>query len=142
MRLPLMAGVMFVTCLGVGVSGRVRPVVLQSERIRRAIEGESLFRSYCASCHGRDGKGHGPVAEALKRPPADLTRIAQRNGGTFPLDRVERLVANGDPSPPAHGGKDMPVWGPIFGSLFPGSFNPVNPRIEDVVRYVESIQAR
>jgi mono/diheme cytochrome c family protein len=106
------------------------------------LDGERLFQAYCATCHGRSGKGDGPAAQALKTRPADLTLLTQRNGGAFPRDRVTRLVANGEPTTPAHGSKDMPVWGPLFEGLAPGSFQPVNPRIEDVVRYLESIQVK
>src|ERR1051325_8535844 len=86
---------------------------------RRVMDGEQLFRSYCAPCHGSDGKGRGPAAAALKSMPADLTGIAARNGGTFPKARVIRYVAEGEPSIPAHGSKTMPVWGPNFAALDP-----------------------
>lgn len=39
---------------------------------------------YCASCHGVDAKGEGPVAKSLNVKPSDLTRIAARSGGKFP----------------------------------------------------------
>ena len=45
-----------------------------------SLAGADNFRSYCAPCHGRDGKGHGPVASALTTPPADVTKLASRNG--------------------------------------------------------------
>jgi mono/diheme cytochrome c family protein len=113
----------------------------QSATVRQRLEGEQLFRSYCAACHGVDGKGTGPAASALKTPPADLTSIAARNGGTFPRDRIVRYVANGEPAVAAHGSKEMPIWGPNFVALAPGSYRPVNERIEAVVSYVESIQS-
>jgi mono/diheme cytochrome c family protein len=46
-----------------------------------SIQGPALSKAYCASCHGADGKGDGPMAKSLKVKPADLTRIAARNGG-------------------------------------------------------------
>lgn len=113
----------------------------QSASVRQLMDGEQLFRSYCAACHGTDGRGRGPAASALKTLPADLTLIARRNGGTFPRDRVTRYVAEGEPSIPAHGSKEMPIWGPNFLALAPGSYKSVNERIEAVVSYVESIQA-
>jgi mono/diheme cytochrome c family protein len=75
--------------------------------------GAILFRQYCASCHGVDGRGDGPVAPSLRTEPPDLTTIAQRAGGQFDLKQVmavidgERLVA-------AHGPRTMPVWGVVF----------------------------
>jgi cytochrome c len=31
-----------------------------------SMYGPDLYRSYCATCHGRDGKGNGPVAAGLE----------------------------------------------------------------------------
>ena len=106
-----------------------------------SLAGGDLFRFYCASCHGREGKGDGPVASALSRRPPDLTTIARRSGGRFPADRVERFVT-GDREPTmAHGSADMPVWGPIFQALDPQDrMNRI--RIENVVAFIESIQTK
>jgi len=38
----------------------------ERQTLIRSVEGVDLYRAYCASCHGKDGKGHGPVAPALK----------------------------------------------------------------------------
>src|SRR5689334_1329693 len=62
-------------------------------RLIASLEGPDLFRSYCASCHGVDGKGNGPVSPALKTKPTDLTSISRRNGGIFPADRVSKIIA-------------------------------------------------
>jgi len=44
-------------------------------------------------------------------------------------------------STPAHGASDMPVWGPIFRGL--DSRREINEqRIENLVKYIESIQAK
>jgi mono/diheme cytochrome c family protein len=112
----------------------------QSVTMRRLLDGERMFHSYCAACHGQDGRGHGPAAPALKNVPADLTLIASRNGGTFPTERIVQYVANGDPATPAHGSKEMPVWGPILTALELGANRPVNERIETLVAYLQSIQ--
>ena len=45
--------------------------------------GKDMFNNYCAVCHGTDGKGTGPAATALKATPADLTALAQKNGGKY-----------------------------------------------------------
>jgi len=102
------------------------------------MSGMDNFMLYCAPCHGRDGKGGGPVAGALKTRPADLTRISARNKGVFPADSVRRFVTNGA-LVPAHGSTEMPVWGPTFRSL-DSSDKLVDIRIANVVSYLESIQ--
>lgn len=79
-------------------------------------DGGTLYRAYCASCHGLDGKGGGPAAEALRMRPADLTALAARNGGRFPSRKIERLLG-GEDAIAAHGSRQMPVWGPAFSSL-------------------------
>jgi mono/diheme cytochrome c family protein len=108
----------------------------------RSLTGGDLFEFYCATCHGHDGRGNGPVVAALKAPPPDLTQISRRHGGTFPRDRVERFVTNdGGVLAPAHGTSAMPVWGPIFRSLDPTDLM-VKVRIANVVAHVESIQAK
>jgi mono/diheme cytochrome c family protein len=108
----------------------------------RSVVGGDSFRFYCATCHGRDGKGNGPVVAALKRPPPDLTRVALRNGGVFPRARVEAyLTDDGVPPAAAHGNTEMPVWGPIFRGLDP-SDALVKVRIANLVGFIESIQVR
>ena len=67
----------------------------------------------CASCYGVDGKGWGPVGPALKTVPTNLTLLSAKNGGAFPVARVAAEIQGGAMTP-AHGGKDMPVWGPVF----------------------------
>lgn len=47
------------------------------------VSGRADFEVLCAGCHGTDATGNGPAAAGLPRPPADLTRIAVRNGGYF-----------------------------------------------------------
>ena len=107
----------------------------------QSLSGGDLFRAYCATCHGRDGKGDGPVASALNRRPSDLTTIAKRNGGRYPTDRIERFVSGDREATLAHGSSEMPVWGPIFQALDPrDTVNRV--RIENLVAFIESIQTK
>jgi mono/diheme cytochrome c family protein len=72
--------------------------------------GAQLFISLCASCHGEQARGDGPVASLLVTPPSDLTRLAQRSGGRFTADTVQRFI-DGREVVRAHGPRDMPVWG-------------------------------
>jgi mono/diheme cytochrome c family protein len=107
-----------------------------------SMYGRDLYEFYCASCHGRDLKGTGPVAPALKAEPPDLTRLAIHNGGVFPRVRVEEIVTGRNRRPlPAHGSSEMPVWGPIFRGLDPhDAANQV--RISNIIDYIESLQVR
>jgi mono/diheme cytochrome c family protein len=72
--------------------------------------GEEQFLRYCAACHGEDGRGHGPAASALMKPPADLTRIAARRGGQFPDAEIAQYI-DGRFEVTAHGSREMPIWG-------------------------------
>lgn len=110
------------------------PVVADS------MVGQDLFRLYCGSCHGTDGRGNGPAAAALKTPPANLTTIRSRHGGAFPRDEIVTFITKGD-RVAAHGSSDMPVWGPIFQGLDP---SPVRTRvrIDNLVSFIESLQAK
>jgi mono/diheme cytochrome c family protein len=75
--------------------------------------GAQLFRYYCASCHGRSGEGDGPVAPFFKLRPPDLTEITRRSGGTYPAERVRRIIDGREMLSP-HGAREMPVWGFVF----------------------------
>jgi mono/diheme cytochrome c family protein len=72
--------------------------------------GAAIYLERCASCHGGNGKGDGPVAAALKVAPPDLTTITRRAGGTFPATHIVRVITYGG-SISAHGNQEMQVWG-------------------------------
>ena len=78
--------------------------------------GHRYFIRYCSACHGVEGRGDGPTASALQPPPADLTRIAQRRGGHFPVTEITAYI-DGQTVVPAHGHREMPVWGERFGEM-------------------------
>jgi mono/diheme cytochrome c family protein len=104
-----------------------------------SLSGGDLFRFYCATCHGYEGKGDGPAVSSLKKQPPDLRGISARNGGHFPSEELRRFVAGEDRLVAAQGSREMPVWGPIFHSLEPR--DPLTRiRIENVVAYIESMQ--
>jgi mono/diheme cytochrome c family protein len=104
----------------------------------RSVEGPDLFRAYCASCHGKDGKGNGPAAPALKATVPDLTLIAKRNGGKFPQERVRRIVM-GEGMIASHGSREMPVWGPIFHQV-ESDVDLGYVRVDNLLKYLRSIQ--
>lgn len=58
----------------------------------RQVSGRALYQDYCVACHGASGRGDGPAAAGLPRRPADLTGIAARNGGVFPMVRVMSVI--------------------------------------------------
>ena len=67
---------------------------------------------YCALCHGLEGTGLGPLSDALQKTPPDLTLLAQRNGGVFPVDRVKQIIDSGGMA--SHGMMAMLAWGKVF----------------------------
>ncbi|MCG2626947.1 cytochrome c [Bradyrhizobium sp. WYCCWR 13023] len=78
--------------------------------------GKGEFQSSCASCHGVDARGKGPVSAQLRVPPADLTMLAKNNNGVFPTDALYQAI-DGTKTVPAHGTREMPVWGERFNPI-------------------------
>jgi Cytochrome c len=104
-----------------------------------SIDGPTLYVTYCAVCHGSNGEGHGPMEPILSVQIPNLTEIAKRNGGVFPLKRVQRIIAGEKESGLGHGTRKMPIWGPIFSQVTTDQdFGKV--RIYNLAKYLESIQ--
>jgi len=106
-----------------------------------AASGKLMYSSYCAPCHGVDGRGQGPVASALRTPPMDLTVLSRNNHEKFPDTHIVSVLQNGAEIP-SHGTAEMPVWGPILGKM-----NQSNPqdrllRISNLSRYLETMQVK
>lgn len=72
--------------------------------------GETEYLSKCATCHGADGKGTGPLSAPLKIRPADLTTLAKRNNGTFSPKAIYEMI-DGRTAVRPHRSIDMPIWG-------------------------------
>jgi mono/diheme cytochrome c family protein len=125
--------------LAVSVSAQISN---QQQPAIRPVEGASIFRTSCASCHGLDGRGKGPVAKALKRDVPDLTKLSLRNNSVFPGIHVRTIIMfGGDELLSAHGSKEMPIWGSIFHEIeFDQDLG--NVRLENVAKYLESIQRK
>jgi hypothetical protein len=105
-----------------------------------AVSGESMYVNYCAACHGTNGKGNGPALRALNSRPEDLTMLARNNGGKFPVDHVVSVLRFGSTSQ-AHDSINMPVWGPILGSLNrSNSVAEQQQRISNLTRYLNTMQ--
>jgi mono/diheme cytochrome c family protein len=75
--------------------------------------GEKEYLRSCASCHGRTGKGDGPVVESLKRRPTDLTKLSEGNKGVFPFARTYEVI-DGRFNVMVHGPREMPIWGDVY----------------------------
>ncbi len=110
-------------------------------KVTSAASGKEMYVSYCAVCHGADGKGNGPAASALKTPPSDLAALSKNNGGKFPSLKVSTAI-RGDADVVAHGTKEMPVWGPLFRDLSQGHEGEVQQRINNLTKYIESLQEK
>jgi mono/diheme cytochrome c family protein len=106
-----------------------------------SIRGDNLFGAYCASCHGSDAEGNGPMAAWLKVHPSDLTRIAARNGGQFPRERVDRIISGEQPLASGHGTRAMPIWGPVFSEVTRDQ-DLGRVRIDNLARYLRDIQRK
>ena len=103
--------------------------------------GKQMFTSYCAPCHGVDGRGHGPAATALKDQPSDLTGLIKKNHGRFPDTHIVSILQFGT-DVQAHGSAEMPVWGPILGKMNVANAQDKQLRISNLSRYIESMQER
>ncbi|WP_342587254.1 c-type cytochrome [Mesorhizobium helmanticense] len=107
--------------------------------------GEAEYLNSCAVCHGVDGKGDGPLRDLLIKRPADLTHLAERNGGTFPYSRVFATI-DGRYAIPSHGNREMPVWGYQFLEDDAKTYGPTGgevvttERIHNLAGYIETLQ--
>jgi mono/diheme cytochrome c family protein len=110
----------------------------------RLTDGGELFVELCGACHGKGGKGDGPVAAVLKTPVPDLTLLAANNEGIFPEEQIEDSIV-GKSKVTSHGTIDMPVWGSAFEGVRP-DWKPFHreawarQRIHNLVEYISTIQ--
>ena len=103
--------------------------------------GKDMYVQYCATCHGKEGKGDGPAAKALKMQPTDLTRLTSNNHGTFPDIRIARVIQGSD-ALAAHGSREMPIWGEVFTRMDAGGAASAKLRVENLTEYIKSLQAK
>lgn len=108
--------------------------------VSEAAMGASLYKSYCAVCHGSSGKGDGPMADQLRFRPSDLTAIAKRSGGKYPFEQVHKII-DGRIQVKGHGGPDMPVWGDAFKNAYDGyDEKKVQEKINRLNNHLASLQ--
>lgn len=105
----------------------------QTELIAR---GKITYRVYCRNCHGDVGKGDGKLVDILRSKPTDLTQISKKNDGTFPFDRVYRII-DGREEVVSHG--DMPLWGQAFQEST-GNEDETRGKIMQLIEFLKSIQ--
>jgi len=97
--------------VGIAVCGL--PGQGNADRDDLILRGAWDYHEACAVCHGQNGAGDGTMGAILKVAPPDLTRLSERNGGTFPFERVFQVIDGRFPVE-SHGSADMPVWGRMF----------------------------
>jgi mono/diheme cytochrome c family protein len=121
---------------GVGLGQEKSP-----RKMPMTLDGKELFVAYCASCHGMDGKGKGPVAAALKNGAPDLSTLTKRKQGKFPTAELEKLILGDGMTAAAHGSREMPVWGPVFRRV-ENDRDLGLVRVRRVVEFVETLQVK
>lgn len=125
-----------ITGLGAAQNPKIKKVPV---KLSGTIDGAQLYREHCAVCHGVDAKGAGPAAEALKRPPTDLTQISRKNGGKYPGLAIQQKIRGGEIK--EHGTVEMPIWGKLL--IAPGKGQTdADIRIYALTAYIEQIQAK
>ncbi len=135
--------VLLIMTIGFRMAGQTGATI-PSPDTSKAVDpnsGKELYTAYCALCHGADGKGGGPFSPQLKVAPPDLTQLLKENHGTYPEMRVRESV-DGEFGKPSHGSAEMPIWGPVFRSMAHGRRDSAQVRINSLVKYIESIQAK
>jgi mono/diheme cytochrome c family protein len=133
-KLSLHLGAAFALAL-IAITGEVAAAAT-----RDAVQGRALYLQYCASCHGVDGSGNGPIARTLTTPPTNLRLLSERYGNPLPKDRIARFI-DGRAEVKAHGPRDMPVWGRRFSLAARGNRGAVKDAIAKLVAYLQSIQS-
>jgi mono/diheme cytochrome c family protein len=106
--------------------------------------GRDAYLEYCASCHGPEGKGDGPMAAELKKKPANLTRLAQKHGSPLPKDRLLDFI-DGRDMVRSHGSREMPVWGKrLIENVPPGAGTEAYKRgtLRAILDWIDTIQVR
>jgi hypothetical protein len=114
---------------------------LDTTHLIHSMDGKELYKEYCASCHGLDGKGIGPMTEWLKIKAPDLTRLSMREGGKFPFTRVQKVIVGEQNITSGHGTREMPIWGPIFSEVARDQ-DLGRMRVYNLAEFLEKMQIR
>jgi len=135
--------VIITLAMGLGLAGSSQ----EKAKIKHApssnsdpASGVEMYRTYCAVCHGLDGKGNGPAASVFNTRPADLTTLAKKHGGKFPGAEVATELKSVYQAP--HGSQEMPIWGESFSEISPKGEAIGTLRIANIVKYIASLQVK
>ena len=134
----LLSGVLVIAAVCVAQSQTVKTTTAP---YTSPASGKQMYKAYCASCHGLDGKGTGPAATAMKAPLPDLTQLKKQNHGQYPADHVAASI-QGDTNNSSHGSAEMPVWGPVFRKVSGNHVGQVQLRVKNLNTYIESMQEK
>jgi mono/diheme cytochrome c family protein len=122
------------------VPGQQKPAVKTAPvPFSKPESGASMYKDYCAACHGATGKGDGPAAVALKSPVPDLTTLSKRSGGEFPDAKLAYLLNHGGSTTGIHGSEAMPIWGKLFKSV---NTDLVKLRVANLTNYLKTLQQK
>lgn len=128
------------------ISGLVAALLAVTPALaQESVVGARIYEENCATCHGLDAKGNGPMAPVLLVQPSDLTTLTERHDGTFPLVRVVTRIDGRDPL--VSHGSDMPIFGEFFEgvqdvAMKTESGQPImmSQPVADIVAYLQEIQ--
>lgn len=67
-------------------------MVAQACTPQSSDSGRTVYNDKCAVCHGFTGRGDGDLADGLDPRPADLTQIAARRDGVWPMLEVMAII--------------------------------------------------
>ncbi len=107
---PMIAGVLALFLVATGCAERDGETTAARSDSDGQPSSRELYLDHCASCHGTEGRGDGPLAAELQVTPINLRLLKKENDGRFPTQKVQRSI-DGRGMPRAHGLPDMPVWG-------------------------------
>ena len=110
--------------------------------------GKEEYQARCASCHGKTGKGNGPLSSFLKDSPTDITTLAKKNDGILPIERIFQSISG--ENIPYHGTRDMPIWGDIYfyeanciyGDMPLNTNSYVRGKILSLIEYINRLQIK
>ena len=107
------------------------------------VSGELLYQRYCMPCHGREGRGDGPLTGTLEPKPTDLTQFRARLGGSYSLDQLAHVI-DGRRTLRVHSMSPMPAWGEAFEKSLgksPYARGMTLLQIQDLAAYLDSLQS-